>query len=71
MDGALSKPLAPVSVRVGGMEAEVLYAGAAPGLVSGVLQINARLPANLAGGEAPVVVTIGAASSPEVTVAVR
>jgi len=27
-----------------GEPAEVLYAGAAPGLVSGVIQINARIP---------------------------
>lgn len=34
----------PVSVKVNGASAEVLYAGAAPGLVSGVLQVNARFP---------------------------
>ena len=28
-----------------GREAEVLYAGAAPGLVQGVVQINFRIPA--------------------------
>ncbi|MEO8367864.1 MAG: cellulase family glycosylhydrolase [Candidatus Solibacter sp.] len=33
----------PVSVRIGGLAAEILYAGPAPGLV-GVTQINARVP---------------------------
>ena len=69
---AYPKPRQPVTVRIGGKEAEVLYAGAAPGLVSGVFQINVRVPEGLAGGAQPVVVQIGAASSsPEVTVAVR
>jgi len=39
-------PVLPVSVSIGGTAAEILYAGAAPGLVSGVLQINVRLPAD-------------------------
>jgi uncharacterized protein (TIGR03437 family) len=66
------KPRQPVTVRIGGKDAEVLYAGAAPGLVAGVFQINVRVPADVAGGAQPVVVQIGAASSsPEVTVAVR
>jgi uncharacterized protein (TIGR03437 family) len=66
------KPRQPVTVRIGGKEAEVLYAGAAPGLVAGVFQINVKVPEGLDGGAQPVVVQIGAASSsPEVTVAVR
>ncbi len=54
----------PVSVRIGGSEAEVLYAGAAPGLVSGVVQINAKIPDGAEAGLAvPVTVTVGAAAS--------
>ena len=37
-------PLAEIRVFVGDVEAEVLYAGAAPGLVAGVLQVNVRVP---------------------------
>ena len=37
----------PVSVTVGGEQAEVFYAGAAPGLVSGAIQINVRLPTGI------------------------
>jgi trimeric autotransporter adhesin len=39
----LPKPEAPVSVTIGGLPATVLYAGAAPGMMPGVFQINARI----------------------------
>ncbi len=38
-------PKLPVTVNIGGMPAEVIYAAAAPGLTAGVIQINARIPA--------------------------
>jgi uncharacterized protein (TIGR03437 family) len=38
-------PVLPVTVLIGDQQAEVIYAGAAPGIVSGVLQINIRIPA--------------------------
>jgi uncharacterized protein (TIGR03437 family) len=55
------------------MSAKVLYAGGAPGLVSGVAQINVQVPAGTAaGGSIAVVVTVGGKSSTaDVTVAVR
>jgi uncharacterized protein (TIGR03437 family) len=67
------KPTQPVSVRIGGVPAEVLYAGGAPGLVAGVLQVNARIPTQAPSGNAvPVLLTVGGFSSqPEVTLAVR
>ncbi|MFN0103412.1 MAG: SBBP repeat-containing protein [Bryobacteraceae bacterium] len=66
------KPRQPVTVRIGGKDAEVLYAGAAPGLVAGVFQINVKVPDELSPGPQPVVVQIGtASSSPDVTVAVQ
>jgi uncharacterized protein (TIGR03437 family) len=51
----------------------VLYAGGAPGLVAGVLQVNARIPPEAPSGNAvPVLLTVGGFSSqPEVTLAVR
>ena len=68
----LPKPLLPVSVTIGGVRAEVLYAGGAPNLIAGVFQVNARVPEGLAPGAQPVVLTVGAASSqPGVTVAVK
>jgi len=68
----LPKPLLPVSVQVGGAAAEILYAGAAPGQISGVLQVNCKLPLHIAAGNAvPVLLKVGEATSPPVTVAVE
>jgi len=68
----LPKPLLPVSVRIGGVTARVLYAGAAPGLVSGVLQVNVQVSAVTPGNAVPVVLRVGEAESPaQVTMAVK
>ncbi len=62
-----------VSVTIGGVAAEVQYAGAAPSLVAGVMQVNAVVPAGAPVGSAvPVVLTVGGVSSPaSATVAIR
>jgi uncharacterized protein (TIGR03437 family) len=49
----------PAVVTVGGQSADVLFAGAAPLLSTGLVQINARVPSGLATGDYPVKVTIG------------
>ena len=68
----LRRPLQEATVTIGGQQAEVLYVGSAPGLVSGVLQINARVPERIAAGNAPVILTVGnAASQAGVTLAVE
>ena len=69
----LPVPLAAVTAAVGGIPAEVTFAGTAPGLVAGVLQVNVRIPeAVTAGAAVPVTLTIGGVrSQPGVTVAVR
>src|SRR5678809_758100 len=56
---SLPKPLLPVSATVGGKAAQVLYAGAAPGYIAGLMQINLRLPAGIASGASPLVLNIG------------
>ncbi len=63
----------PVTVTIGGVQAQVLYAGNAPGEVEGVIQINALVPSSVTSGAAlPVVVTIGGVPSQTgVTIAVR
>src|SRR5688572_17201692 len=62
---------ADVAVAIGGASAEVLYAGSAPFLVSGVVQINARVPPGLSGSALPVRITVaGVASQGGVTLAV-
>jgi len=63
--------LLPVTVTIGGQTAQVNYAGPAPGLVDGVMQINAVLPSGIGSGAVPVVVQVGTASSQTVTVAVQ
>lgn len=61
---AYPKPLLPVTVTVGGVEAEVVYAGAAPTFTAGLMQINVRIPAGLAKGAAvPLVLKVGGGSS--------
>jgi uncharacterized protein (TIGR03437 family) len=69
----LPKPLAPVSVQIGGLPAVVQYAGAAPGAIPGLFQINAQISPNVTPGDSvPVRVTVGnLTSQPGVTVSVR
>ena len=68
----LAKPLGLVSVTIGGLPAEVVYAGAAPGLVAGLMQVNVKVPATLPPGAAAVVLKVGNSVSREgVTIAVR
>jgi uncharacterized protein (TIGR03437 family) len=53
----------PVSVSIGGLAADILYAGAAPAY-AGMLQIDARVPAGYTTpGSLSVAVTVGQASS--------
>ena len=66
------QPLLPVTVIIGGSPAQIVFAGEAPGF-SGLLQVNAVVPAHLAStGLIPVTLEIGSVSSqPGVTIAVR
>ena len=48
-----------VTATIGGINAPVLYAGSAPGLVNGVLQIDLTIPPGLASGPQPVVISVG------------
>jgi len=71
--GTLPKPLLPISVWIGGMNASVLYAGAAPGGVAGLLQVNCIVPLTAPTGlTVPIVLVVGTASSQAgVTIAIR
>jgi uncharacterized protein (TIGR03437 family) len=57
------RPQLPVTVTIGGREATILYAGAAPGFVAGVLQVNVQIPAGVT-GTAPLQLRIGDAAMP-------
>ena len=69
----LPSPLLPVSARMGGVDAQVLYAGAAPDLIAGVIQVNCVIPADAPSGPTvPIVLTIGPSSSQNgVTLAIK
>jgi uncharacterized protein (TIGR03437 family) len=63
----------PITVNIGGQTAVVSYQGAAPGLVAGVMQINAQIPTGVTPGSAvPVSISAGGvAGLATVTMAVQ
>ena len=69
----LARPLASVAVNVDGQDARVTYAGSAPGLVAGVLQVNFQLPLQVRTGAAvPLLLKVGRFTSQSgVTLAIR
>lgn len=66
------QPILPVVVLINGEGAYVAFYGEAPGLVSGVMQLNVQVPADAASGNLPISVSIGGNSSPSgVTISVE
>ncbi len=64
VDGELAprvknKTMLDVTATIGGLDARVAYAGAAPELINGVLQVNLHVPAGLSSGPQPVVIKVG------------
>jgi uncharacterized protein (TIGR03437 family) len=55
----LRKPLLPVTATIGGKPAEVLYVGSAPQSVSGICQVNLRIPEDLGAGAQAVEILVG------------
>jgi uncharacterized protein (TIGR03437 family) len=51
-------PLAPVQVKIGGVTADLQFAGLAPGFVNGLLQMNVLVP-DVAPGELSFDVSVG------------
>jgi uncharacterized protein (TIGR03437 family) len=67
----LPKPLAQVTATIGGVPADVKYAGGASGIIAGVMQVNVTVPPGVS-GVVPVVISVGGVSSQSgVTVSVR
>jgi uncharacterized protein (TIGR03437 family) len=66
-------PLLPVTVKIGGIGANLQYSGSAPDEVAGVLQVNAVVPQGVGPGSAvPVTVSVGGiASQAGVTIGVK
>jgi uncharacterized protein (TIGR03437 family) len=52
------QPQLRATATVGGLPALVQYYGSAPGLVSGVMQVNVEIPANAPSGAVPIVITL-------------
>jgi uncharacterized protein (TIGR03437 family) len=65
-------PLLAVGVLINGQPALYVYAGEAPGLVAGMMQLNVQIPANAPSGDLPITVSIGGKTSQTgVTVSVQ
>jgi uncharacterized protein (TIGR03437 family) len=60
----LPVPAATITATVGSQSVTPQFAGAAPGLVAGVIQVNVQIPTGLAAGAVPVVIQAGTSSSP-------
>ena len=71
----LPMPNVPVTVNIGGVElaaSDIAFAGEAPLNVSGVIQVNAKIPAGVGPGAVPVVIRVGGVPSQgNLTVSVR
>lgn len=66
------RTVAKVTATVGGIPADVQFAGASPGQVAGLFQVNVVLPSGLPSGSVPIVITFGDNSTQTgVTVAVK
>ena len=68
----LPKPTQQVQVLIDGRKAEIQYAGAAPGQVAGLLQVNALIPKDAGSGNVAIEIQVGNVhSQPGMTVAVK
>jgi uncharacterized protein (TIGR03437 family) len=57
---------------VNGQPTDIAFYGEAPGLVSGVLQLNVQIPTTVPSGELPILISIGGISSQNgVTISVQ
>ena len=69
LDGAIQSgfvrvPFAPINVTIGGTTAPVVFAGTLPGSVSGILLVEAVVPASAPTGLVPITLSAGSATSP-------
>lgn len=64
--GGVARLRDPITITVGGTMLagpDILYAGLAPGLISGLYQFNIRIPMGVSPGVVPVVATMGGVST--------
>ncbi len=67
----LPRPVASVSVSIGGVTVTPEYAGAVPQEFAGFFQVNVQIPNSVGTGNQPVILTIGGKSSAPLNVAVK
>jgi len=69
----LPAPVLPVSVAIRGVTSTVQYAGAAPGAISGLLQVNVQVPTSIDFGNlVPLMLSLGSfASQLDTTIALK
>jgi uncharacterized protein (TIGR03118 family) len=59
----LREPVLPVTLMIGGVNVQVLYAGSSPGNVAGVMEVEAIVPSTAASGADALLLSVGTASS--------
>ena len=62
LDSSIASLTTPITVTIGGVtlsSSDVLYAGLSPQSISGLYQINVRIPASTGSGDIPVTITMG------------
>jgi uncharacterized protein (TIGR03437 family) len=67
----LPRPASQFSVTIGSLPATYSYAGTAPQSFAGFFQVDAQIPNNVRGGNQPVILKVGGASSAPLNVAVK
>jgi uncharacterized protein (TIGR03437 family) len=74
LDSSIANLNNPITVMIGNVTlspSDVLYAGLSPGSISGLYQINVRVPSSTPAGDIPVVITIGGFQTPPATIPVQ
>jgi trimeric autotransporter adhesin len=71
LTGSLPSPVLPVSVKIGGVQAVVLFTSGVAGEVSGIMQVQAQIPPGITPGPAvPVVVQVGNSFTQQATISI-
>ena len=68
---AITNTMNEVTATVGDFEAEVLFAGGAPGQIGGLYQVNVRVPAQAGAGLLPLTLSVAGQVSNSLMIAVR